>query len=285
MTGYGKSEAAWGNKKFFVEIRSLNSKQLDLNMRMPSLYREKEPELRAWLSERIQRGKVDVVIYYESVVAEKRVSFNKDLIAAYYEDLKEVAERTGMKDIDVLNAIVRIPDVMKPENSEMDESEWGALEQAAKDAFKKFDTYRSNEGGKTRTELEHRIDLILKSREALLPLLEIRAARVRDRIKANLDETIGTDKIDPNRFEQEIIYYLERLDISEEFQRLKANCDHFLEELHAEGQGRKLGFVSQEIGREINTIGSKANDSDIQRVVVGMKDELEKIKEQIFNVL
>lgn len=285
MTGFGKAEATAGNKKFSVEIKALNSKQFDLNLRMPNIYREKEMELRSWLGDKIQRGKVDVIMYYESIVPEKRLAFNKELMIAYYEDLKEVADRTGMSNGDFLNAMIRIPDVLKPDNAEMNEEEWEGLMTAAREAFTRFDQYRLTEGKRTKQEFHERLDLILQGREALLPLIDARSTRVKDKLRNNLEELIGKDKIDPNRFEQEIIYYLERLDISEEFLRLETNCKHFLDELEGEGQGKKLGFVVQEIGREINTIGSKANDAEIQKLVVNMKDELEKIKEQIFNVL
>lgn len=285
MTGFGKAEATAGNKKFSVEIKALNSKQFDLNLRMPNIYREKEMELRSWLGDKIQRGKVDVIMYYESIVPEKRLAFNKELMIAYYADLKEVADRTGMSNGDFLNAMIRIPDVLKPDNAELNEDEWNGLLTATHEAFARFDQYRLIEGKRTKQEFHERLALILNGREALLPLIEARSTRVKDKLRNNLEELIGKDKIDPNRFEQEIIYYLERLDISEEFLRLETNCNHFLDELEGEGQGKKLGFVVQEIGREINTIGSKANDAEIQKLVVNMKDELEKIKEQIFNVL
>jgi uncharacterized protein (TIGR00255 family) len=285
MTGFGKSEGTIGNKKFTIELRSLNSKQLDLNMRIPSTYREKELELRSWLSENIQRGKADLLVYYESLDAEKRLSINKPLMLAYYEDLKAFSDEAGVSGGDYLNALMRIPDVLKPESTELNEEEWAALFSLIKDAFHRFDTYRKLEGEKLSKEFEHRVATILENRNALQEPIKTRNQRVREKLRNNLEELIPIDKIDPNRFEQEIIYYLERLDISEEYQRLDTNCAHFSDELKGESQGKKLGFISQEMGREINTIGSKANDADMQRLVVVMKDELEKIKEQINNVL
>ncbi len=285
MTGFGKSEATIGQKKFTVEIRSLNSKQFDLTLRLPSLYREKELDLRAWLSENILRGKADVLIYYESLEAEKRMAINASLLESYYHDLKNFGEKVGLTGADYLNALMKIPDVMKPESQEFDESEWNAVYQLVKDAYAKFDTYRSAEGSKLKTEFEKRIEIILEKRSALEEPMKLRSEKIREKIKNNLNELVPIDKIDPNRFEQELIYYLERLDVSEEQQRLLTNCEHFQEELRLDGQGKKLGFISQEIGREINTIGSKANDAEMQRLVVHMKDELEKIKEQINNVL
>jgi len=285
MTGFGKAEGTIGNKKFTIELRSLNSKQLDLNMRIPSTYREKELELRSWLSEQLQRGKADLLVYYESLEVEKRLAINKPLMLAYYEDLKSFNDEAGVTGGDYLNALMRIPDVLKPESTELDEEEWAALFSLIKDAFHRFDSYRKLEGEKLAREFEQRIGLILENRNALQEPIKARNQRVREKLRNNLEELIPVDKIDPNRFEQELIYYLERLDISEEYQRLETNCAHFSDELKGESQGKKLGFISQEIGREINTIGSKANDADMQRLVVIMKDELEKIKEQINNVL
>ena len=285
MTGFGKSEGTVGNKKFTVEVRSLNSKQLDLNMRMPGTYREKELELRSWLSENIQRGKADMLIYYESMEPEKRMSFNKPLMEAYYQDLKEVADKVGMTGGDFMNALIRIPDVLKQESQEFDEEEYNGLLAIIKEAYNKFDSYRKIEGAKLREDFVQRIQLILESRIALNEPIAERNKKVREKLRNNLEELIPPDKVDQNRFEQELIYYLERLDISEEYQRLLTNCEHFNDELKGEASGKKLGFISQEIGREINTIGSKANDADMQKLVVNMKDELEKIKEQINNVL
>jgi uncharacterized protein (TIGR00255 family) len=285
MTGFGKTEGTVGPKKYTVEVRSLNSKIFDLNIRIPSHFREKELELRSWLSENILRGKADVLIYYESLEAEKRMAINKSLMEAYYKDLKEVADKVGMENPDYLNALIRIQDVMKPESQSLDEDEWVEVLKLIKDAYHKFDGYRISEGKKMRVEFDERIQLILQARENLKLPIEQRNQKMKERLRNNLSEFIEPDKIDPNRFEQELIYYIERLDISEEYMRLQTNCDHFLEELSGVSQGKKLGFISQEIGREINTIGSKANDSDMQKLVVLMKDELEKIKEQINNVL
>jgi uncharacterized protein (TIGR00255 family) len=285
MTGFGKAEGIVGKRKYTVELRSLNSKQLDLNLRIPSMFREKELDLRSWLSDRIQRGKADLLVYYESLEVEKRMTLNIPLIEAYYHDLKEMADRVGMPNPDYLNSIMRIPDVLKQENSELDENEWAGLMKVVEEAYKKFDAYRSVEGEKLAVDFDQRVQLIRQTRVALQEPIKIRNEKVREKLRNNLEELIPTDKVDQNRFEQELIYYLERLDISEENQRLETNCQHFEEELRGEASGKKLGFISQEVGREINTIGSKANDAEMQRLVVVMKDELEKIKEQINNVL
>lgn len=285
MTGFGKAEGTVGNKKFTVELRALNSKQLDLNIRIPSAYREKELELRSWLSENVQRGKADLLVYYESLEAEKRMSINIPLMLAYYEDLQSFATQAKIDGGDYINAIMRIPDVLRPESSEFNEEEWARLFSIIKEAFHRFDSYRVLEGEKLALDFHNRIAMILSTRAALDAPIAARNQRVREKLRNNLEELIPVDKIDPNRFEQELVYYLERLDISEEYQRLDTNCAHFSDELKGESQGKKLGFISQEIGREVNTIGSKANDADMQRLVVVMKDELEKIKEQINNVL
>jgi uncharacterized protein (TIGR00255 family) len=285
MTGFGKAEGIVGKRKYTVEVRSLNSKQLDLNLRIPSMFREKELDLRSWLSDRLQRGKADLLVYYESLEVEKRMTLNIPLIEAYYHDLKAMSDRVGMPDPDFLNSIMRIPDVLKQENSELDENEWKGLMKIVEEAYKKFDSYRTIEGEKLAQDFDLRVDLIRQTRVALQEPIKARNEKVREKLRNNLEELIPADKVDQNRFEQELIYYLERLDISEENQRLETNCQHFEEELKGEASGKKLGFISQEIGREINTIGSKANDAEMQRLVVVMKDELEKIKEQINNVL
>jgi uncharacterized protein (TIGR00255 family) len=285
MTGFGKAEGIVGKRKYTVEVRSLNSKQLDLNLRIPSMFREKELDIRTWLSDRIQRGKADLLVYYESLEVEKRMTLNIPLIEAYYTDLKAMSDRVGMPDSDFLNSIMRIPDVLKQENSELEEHEWKGLMKIVEEVYKKFDGYRSVEGDKLAKDFDMRVELIRKTREALQEPIKARNEKVREKLRNNLEELIPADKVDQNRFEQELIYYLERLDISEENQRLETNCQHFEEELKGEASGKKLGFISQEIGREINTIGSKANDAEMQRLVVVMKDELEKIKEQINNVL
>jgi uncharacterized protein (TIGR00255 family) len=285
MTGFGKAESTVGNKKFTVELRSLNSKQLDLNIRIPGTYREKELELRSWLSENILRGKADLLVYYESLEPEKRMSINKPLMELYYRDLKEFADQVGLDGADMMNALIRIPDIMKPESADIDEDEWAGLMSVIREAYSRFDQYRKIEGSKLKDEFHERIGKIMELRRQLNDPIRLRNEKMRLRLKTNLEELIPPDKIDPNRFEQEVIYYLERLDISEEYHRLETNCVHFNDELKGESQGKKLGFISQEIGREVNTIGSKANDAEMQRIVVQMKDELEKIKEQINNVL
>lgn len=286
MTGYGKAEATIGSRKFTIELRSLNSKQFDLNVRMPSVYKEKEMKLRNWLGNEVVRGKADLGIFYDADSSEKRITLNKALIQAYHEDMREAAAEIGQSDVDYMSLIMRIPDVLRPEKEEMNEEEWGEIMKLIHEANTMFQSYRSQEGDGLQLDFEDRINTIMALDESLNEAVEARIKRIKDRIKSNIDEVIEPDKIDQNRFEQEVVYYLEKIDVTEERVRLAANCNYFLEILrNGDAQGKKLGFIAQEIGREINTLGSKANDSDIQRVVVQMKDELEKIKEQVLNVL
>jgi len=286
MTGYGRATSLIGMKKFTIEVRSLNSKQLDMNLRMPAVYKEKEMDLRKYLSKTIRRGKADISIYYESQGEDKKVLVNKPLIESYHEDFKAVANSIGQENVDYLSLMMRIPDIMKAEKEELDPEESNAIFTLVKSATTKLNDYRVTEGNLIGKEFEERINTILSLADEVKEPLHARMKKIEDRIMNNLNDFIDLEKIDKNRFEQELIYFLEKLDVSEELQRLNSNCNYFLEILHdKESQGKKLGFIIQEIGREINTLGSKANDSDVQRVVVKMKDELEKIKEQILNIL
>lgn len=286
MTGFGKAEGVVGNKKFSIEIRTLNSKQLDINVRMPGVYREKEMALRKRLTGHVVRGKVDMSIYFDAEAGEKKVAVNTPLLEHYYNELKGFMDARGESGSDYLSALIRIPDVLKPEREELDEGEWSQVEALVDQAIEALLDYRKQEGATIGQEFAERIGRIQDIHESLEGDLEARRNRMEEKLRNNLDECIDPEKIDPNRFEQELIYYLEKLDISEERSRLRTNCNHFSEVLEADqSSGKKLGFISQEIGREINTMGSKANDATIQRSVVQMKDELEKIKEQVLNVL
>jgi len=286
MTGYGRAEATIGTKKFTVEIKSLNSKQLDLYVKMPSVYKEKELDLRSHLSNALERGKVELSVYYDSTGDEQKVVLNKPLIKAYHSDFKEAAESIGQENVDYMALIMRIPDVLKTEKAKLDINEWNGVMELVKEALVGIQDYRLVEGQKLEVDFEDRIKNILQFQKEVQQPVEARLVKIKERIKNNVEEVIDKDKIDSNRFEQELVFYLEKLDISEENQRLKRKCDYFLEILRSNSsQGKKLGFIAQEIGREINTMGSKANDAEVQRLVVKMKDELEKIKEQILNAL
>jgi len=286
MTGYGKAEGVIGNRKYSVEVRSLNSKQFDLNMRMPSVFREKEMGLRKLLRESVIRGKCDFFLSYEQDPSEAKHEINTKLVQTYITQLEALAEGSGLKGENLLGMAIRMPDALQSPQEQLDDDVWSGLEKLIINALEAFNTFRETEGAATLEDFNNRIKIIRNESINLDPLLDERLARIKSRIKTNLSEAIDRSKIDENRFEQEVIFYIEKTDVSEERTRLTAHCNHF-DEILADGigQGKKLGFIAQEIGREINTLGSKANDADIQRLVVQMKDELEKIKEQVLNVL
>ncbi len=290
MTGFGKGEASFGTKKITVEFRSLNSKQLDLNIKLPALYRQSETELRNLVSQRLQRGKVDVFVTVESQQTETSAHINKEVLAAYAAELREAARYAKLNDAGVgydsaaLQVLMRLPDVVSVETERVTEEESAALLAAATDAVERLDAFRVQEGAVLIADLLRRVDLIETFREEVVPFEKARTETIRARILDNLSK-LGVE-VDRNRLEQEMIYYLEKLDITEEKVRLANHCRYFREVAAGEeAPGRKLGFIAQEMGREINTMGSKANESNIQILVVRMKDELEKIKEQVLNIL
>lgn len=286
MTGFGKATKTITNKTFTVEIRSVNSKQLDLNLRMPSMYREKEIELRNSVAEKLVRGKTDLSIYFESNGEEKSVQINQELAKIYFDDLLQLAKQVGRENEPLIPSLLRMPDIMKSEKTELDENEWKEILSLIDDAIVQYNQFRSQEGKTLQAEFTARVQSILSLLNHVDPYEKERIETIKERIQKNLADAAGKENIDQNRFEQELIYYLEKFDITEEKVRLKTHCDYFLDTIKDEqDQGRKLNFISQEMGREINTLGSKANHSEIQKLVVQMKDELEKIKEQLLNVL
>lgn len=287
MTGFGKALVEVSGKKINVEIRSLNSKQLDLNFRIPYIYKEKELELRSDISKQVERGKVDVSIYMESSQDAMPAAINKTLAKFYHHELKALSEELKENNQNLLPLIMKMPEVMKGEKEivELDETEWKEIKRTADQAIEAFQKFRMDEGKTLEKEFRSRISIIGSLLLEVVSLDGLRIKNIKERIKNNLAEAIDKDKIDQNRFEQELIYYIEKLDITEEKLRLKTHLDYFVATMEESAAGRKLGFITQEIGREINTIGSKANDSGIQKLVVQMKDELEKIKEQLLNVL
>ncbi len=287
MTGFGKATAEIPGKKVTVEVRSLNSKQLDLNLRLPYLYKEKELELRADISKQIERGKVDITVFTEATQDAQPIAINKTLAKIYYKELKALSDELDEVTPNILSLVVKMPDVMKAEREvvELDEEEWKQIKATVDKAIDAFQKFRSDEGKTLSNEFTTRIGLIDNLLTEVVKMDAARVENIRSRIKNSLSEVIEKEKIDQNRFEQELVYYIEKLDITEEKLRLKTHIDYFLNTMKEAGSGRKLGFISQEIGREINTIGSKANDATVQKLVVQMKDELEKIKEQLLNVL
>ena len=286
MTGYGKAEGVIGNRKYTVEVRSLNSKQFDLNIRIPSIFREKEMGLRKLLREMVIRGKCDFFLNYEQDPSEVKHEINTKLVQTYISQLESLADSSGVKGENLLGMAIRMPEALQAPKEQLDEAVWAGIEELVIQALNAFNTFRETEGAATLEDFNNRIKSIRNESINLDPLLDKRLSKIRSRIKTNLAEVIDSSKIDENRFEQEVLFYIEKTDVSEERTRLAAHCDHF-DEILADGigQGKKLGFIAQEIGREINTLGSKANDAEIQRLVVKMKDELEKIKEQVLNVL
>jgi uncharacterized protein (TIGR00255 family) len=286
MTGFGKATGEWKNKKITIEIRSLNSKQMDLNIKMPSLYRSKELELRSYITKQTERGRMDVSIYVENGMDENAAVINKSLVETYIQQLKEIAQKTNSDSNDLLAIAMRMPDVFKQEREELEEEEWAYVIKKIDETIAAFNQFRVDEGNVLFKDFTDRINTIVALLKEIEQLEQPRIQQIRDRIKKNVYELIPAEAVDKNRFEQELIYYIEKLDITEEKVRLRSHCDYFLEALKSpNAEGRKLGFIAQEIGREINTIGSKANHAEIQRLVVQMKDELEKIKEQSLNVL
>ena len=285
MTGFGKSVTALNNKKITVEIRSLNSKQLDLSLKLPGKYRTLEYEIRTIASKEIVRGKAEIAISVETTAVESTTSINKELFAAYYRQIVEAQEAVGITTCpNLTEVIMRMPDVVSQEAATISEEEHSAIINGVHSALEEFNSFRQQEGAALIADLLSRVDLIEGYKSAVVPFEESRIETIRTRINENLAKL--NVEPDTNRLEQEIIYYLEKLDITEEKVRLKNHCDYFRNTAGEEEQvGRKLGFIAQEMGREINTMGSKANNADIQILVVKMKDELEKIKEQVLNIL
>jgi uncharacterized protein (TIGR00255 family) len=287
MTGYGKAIAETPQKKITIEIKSLNSKQLDLNTKLPWLYKEKEPEIRNLISQRLDRGKIDFSIFCDMLDDEVVTVINKSAVRNYYNQFKEIAAELKIDlDDQIFTAIMKLPDTLKTEKAEMTEAEWNIVRNQIIESIEMLDLYRIEEGNSIMTDLKKCIARILSLLESIQTFEGGRITKIREKLLSVLEENMGTEKIDKNRFEQEIILYLEKYDINEEKVRLKTHCDYFVETINTPSpNGKILSFIAQEIGREINTIGSKANDVSIQKLVVMMKDELEKIKEQTLNVL
>ncbi|HUX55428.1 MAG TPA: DUF1732 domain-containing protein [Bacteroidales bacterium] len=287
MTGYGKAIAETPQKKITIEIKSLNSKQLDLNTKLSWLYKEKELEIRNLISQKLDRGKIDLYIYFDMLDEEVATIINKSAVRNYYNQFKEIAEDLTIDlDDQIFSAIMKLPDTLKTEKPEMSDTEWEYVKKQILESITMLDLYRIDEGNSIMTDLKKCIGKILSLLETVETFEEGRISKIREKLMSILDENLGSESIDKNRFEQELIFYLEKYDINEEKVRLKTHCDYFLETIETPSpNGKILNFIAQEIGREINTIGSKANNASIQKLVVMMKDELEKIKEQTLNVL
>jgi uncharacterized protein (TIGR00255 family) len=286
MTGFGRKDLEFPGKKITIEIKSLNSKQLDLNLKLPSYYREKEFELRSLLARELVRGKVDFSIYIDFVNDERENLINRDLFAAYLTQLKHLAKEHSikLKYEPVIQTILRLPDVLKAERIELNADEWAMVSKAVTEAIGQFNQFRDQEGKALQQDFEHRIAAIAQRLDSIEPYEKERVEAVKTRLSDAFAEL--SNQPDPDRFQQEVIFYLEKLDVNEEKVRLRNHLKYFTSTINEEENvGRKLGFIAQEMGREINTLGSKANHAAIQKFVVEMKDELEKIKEQVLNVL
>lgn len=281
MTGYGKTILQLPNKKLTIEVKSLNSKNLDLNTRMPSIYREKELDIRKLIASQLVRGKVDFSIYLEITGEETSTQLNIPVVKQYIKQLRNIVDGD---ETELLKMAVRFPDAISTEREEMDETEWQEIEKSIETVLKALDLYRLDEGKVLETDFSQRISNIKDTLEKVITIDPERIEAVRERLQKAVSEL--KENIDQNRFEQELIYYIEKYDITEEKVRLNNHLDYFISSLNSEdSNGKKLGFIAQEIGREINTIGSKSNYAPMQKLVVQMKDELEKIKEQLLNVL
>jgi len=288
MTGYGKAELELDDAKLSIEIKSLNSKQLDLNIRIPYSYNEKEMELRSILSKKLERGKISVFINREVLGESSNHKINKTLAKYFYKQVQEVAQEVGNEHSEeIMSIVMRLPDVVKQVNEEVKDKDWKQLLEVTKNALDHIDEFRLQEGTILEADFSLRIGNILELLGRVEEFESRRIIRIKERLQQSLIKQIDESKIDKDRFEQELIFYLEKFDITEEKVRLRQHCDYFIETLDNKfiSKGKKLGFITQEIGREINTLGSKANDSDLQKIVVQMKDELEKIKEQALNIL
>lgn len=288
MTGFGKTSTVVSGKMIVIEIKTLNSKQLDISTRIMPAYREKELEIRNWVAQSLERGKIEVSIYQDKInSAEQTVEINFDLAKEYYQQLKNLSQFLNNEvQSDLLIQVLRMPDVITAQKEELDEECWILLKDKISETCNLVNQFRVEEGTVLQKDLTQRVHLIMEFLNAIDPFENERMQQIRNKLNEALQVADLSRVVDPNRFEQEMIYYLEKWDITEEKVRLKKHCNYFLDTLNAaESQGKKLGFITQEMGREINTIGSKCNLFEIQQLVVQMKEEVEKIKEQLANIL
>ena len=287
MTGFGRAEQSVGDKTFLVDIKSLNGKQFDLQLKLPAFLKPFEFDIRKLLSEGLGRGTVDCIISLKETGSAKPVTINTDLARAYYKPLRELSDELGLDTSALLSTIIKLPEVITPNSDTLTDEEWEKLTAVIREAMDNLNEHRREEGKSLQSDLELRIANILKQQEEVARLEPLRKQKIREGVIKLLEENVGKENYDGNRLEQELVFYIEKIDISEEQVRLKNHCDYFTAILNdpEESKGKKLSFVLQEIGREINTTGAKAYDSTIQKSVVLMKDELEKAKEQVLNVL
>jgi len=285
MTGYGKAELNLTNANFTIEVRSLNAKQIDANVKMSSIYRDKEIGLRKLLSEKLQRGKIELSIWREKSESNSKYTLNTELIKEYFTQIEEITNILNLNNKDMISSILKMPEVLVKGEEKADDNEWSEIQKGVDTAIANILQFRLDEGKKLETDITARINTLARLLVEVAPFANNRIEKIKKSLADKLAE-IDTKNIDENRFEQELIYYLEKQDITEEQVRLDSHLDYFIETMKTESpNGKKLGFIGQEIGREINTIGSKSSDAGMQKIVVEMKDELEKIKEQLLNIL
>ena len=287
MTGFGKATGEINSKKITVEIKSLNSKQADISVRMPSFYKEKELPLRSVINKNLERGKIEFNLYAELLGGSSNFNLNTELFKKYYKEFSAAADEVNPDhNADLVAIISKMPDLLKAERTELDEEEWYGVFKIIEQALSEINEFRNTEGKSLETELTLRVNNISSLLKDVEQYEDERITTVRTKILSNLKEVVDESSINKDRFEQELIYYIEKYDVTEEKIRLAQHCTYFIETMNSTiSEGKKLGFICQEMGREINTLGSKANHSELQKIVVQMKDELEKIKEQILNIL
>jgi uncharacterized protein (TIGR00255 family) len=286
MTGFGLASSEYNQKKINVEIRSLNSKFLELNIKLPKTYSDKESIIRNDCVKFIERGKANVSIGFEQNAIEDQRQINKDLFHSYYNQLKSLADELSVNNTDIFRSVISIPEVFNTQEQNTNDEEWRIIHHTFLQAIENFNQFRIDEGNTLAIDLVKRIESILNGISEVEKFEGNRVPQIKEKLNQLLADQVGVENVDQNRLEQELIYYIEKFDITEEKIRLSSHCNYFLDVMkEKEANGKKLGFISQEIGREINTMGSKANDANIQKIVVGMKDELEKIKEQLLNII
>lgn len=287
MTGYGRATNNYNSKIIMAEVRSLNSKFTDMRIKIPNNLREKEHYFRKLVTEKIERGKVDLTVEIKSVQGDDAFGLNAPLFKRYYQELSGLADSMNISKDGLMAAILRIPSVIMTEEGEIDEEEWNVIERTMGEAMANFENFRRAEGAVIEEDMRLRVSNISNSLQLIDPFEKERIILLRNRMRQNLEEFMNKENIDENRFEQEVIFYLEKIDITEEKVRLEQHCNYFLEQLSSTtvSKGRTLSFISQEMGREINTLGAKAYSAEIQKLVVKMKDDLEKIKEQVANAV
>ncbi len=285
MTGYGKAELNLPNTNFIIELRSLNSKQIDTNIKIPSVYRDKEIVLRKLLSEKLQRGKIELSIWREESEFNVKYTLNTELIKQYFSQIEQITNELAINAKEIMPGLLKMPEVLVKGEEKTDDNEWDEIAKGVDVAISNILQFRMHEGKTLEKDIAKRINTLSDLLVELAPFVKNRIVKVKKSLKEKLAE-IDTNNIDENRLEQELIYYLEKQDITEEQVRLESHLNYFIETMQSNSpNGKKLGFIGQEIGREINTIGSKSSDSEMQKIVVQMKDELEKIKEQLLNIL